>query len=230
MTAHGSPPTRPTPAWSGAAKAGVAALLLAQFAAAYVIGAGQLLTNGQSSLFAPIAITAVIPVVLFVLAYALSRRFRDFVLSQDLRRLTMLQHWRVVGFAFLPLYAFDILPGIFAWPAGLGDVAIGLAAVYIVARMDRDPNYATSSGFVRFNLLGLLDLAVAVGTASLSTGAFPALISGGITSAPLDVWPLNIFPSFFVPAFIILHLIVLLKVRHLRRTNHAPAGTVLRTA
>ncbi len=219
-----------TPIWSGAAKAGVAALLLAQFAAAYVIGTEQLLTNGQSSMFAPIAITAVLPVVLFLSAYSLSRRFRGFVLSQDLRRLTMLQHWRVIGFVFLALYAFDALPGLFAWPAGLGDVATGLAAVFIVARLDRNPDYATSSSFVRFHLLGLLDFAVAITTAGLSAGAFPALISNGVTSAPLDVWPMNIFPSFIVPAFIILHLTVLLKVRELRRSVREPAGAALHAA
>jgi len=139
VTTQLSASTRSTSAWSNTAKAGVAALLLAQFASAYVIGTEQLLTNEQSSLFAPIAVTAVLPVALFLSVYALSRRFRGFVLSQDLRRLTMLHHWRVIGFTFLALYAVDKLPGLFAWPAGLGDVATGLAAVFIVARMAREP-------------------------------------------------------------------------------------------
>lgn len=216
-----------TAEWSGAQKAGLAGLLLVLFAATYVIGTEHLLVNDQNSVFAPIAISVVIPVAVFLAAYGLSARFRGFVLAQDIRRLTMLQHWRVVGFVFLPLYAFDVLPGLFAWPAGLGDVAIGLAATVIIARMDRDPAYVLSPGFRRFHLLGLLDFAVAVGTAGLAVGAFPALIPGGITSAPLDVWPLNMFPSFGVPVFIILHLSVLLKIRHLRRTAETPAGEAL---
>jgi hypothetical protein len=219
-----------TPVWSGPRKAGLAGLLLVQFAAAYAIGTGHLMTNDQLNLIAPIAVTAFIPVTLFLSAYALSARFRDFVLSQDMRTLTMMQHWRVLGFTFLTLYAFGALPGLFAWPAGLGDVAIGLAAVVIVARMDRDPDYATSPGFVRFHLLGLLDFAVAIATAGLTAGAFPGLIPNGVTSAPMDVWPLNLFPSFGVPAFIILHLIVLLKVRHLRRAAGNPVNEALRAA
>jgi hypothetical protein len=159
-----------------------------------------------------------------------SARFRRFVLAQDMRTLTMMQLWRVIGFAFLALYAFGALPGLFAWPAGLGDVAIGLAAVVIVARMDRDPEFATSPGFVRFHLLGLFDFAVAIVTAGLSAGAFPGLIPGGITSAPLDVWPLNLFPSFLVPAFIIVHLTVLAKVRDLRRAAADPKAATLRAA
>lgn len=58
----------------------------------------------------------------------------------------------------------------------------------------------------------------AVAAAGLAAGAFPALIPGGVTSAAMDVWPLNVFPSFGAPAFIILHLTVLLKVRHMRKS------------
>ena len=196
------------------------------FVAAYLIGSGHWLSNESGDLLAPIAITAVIPVLLFLLAYALSFSFRQFVLAQDLRLLTMLQLWRVIGFGFLLLYAFNVLPGLFAWPAGVGDVAIGVAAIFVVNRIERDSEFVTSAGFVRFHLLGLLDFAVAVITAGLAAGAYPALIPSGITSAAMDVWPLNIFPSFMVPGFIILHLIVLLKVRHLRRLNQNPVDAV----
>ena len=197
--------------------AGLTGLLLAWFAAAYVIGAERLLANEAGAFMAPIALTATIPVAAFLAIYALSSGFRGFILAQDIRALTMLQHWRVIGFVFLPLTFFGVLPGVFAWPAGLGDVAIGLAAAFVIARLGRDPAWATSAGLVRFHLLGLLDFAVAIATAGLAAGAFPSLIADGVTSAPLDVWPLNLFPSFIVPIFIILHLSVLLKVRHLRR-------------
>lgn len=212
------------PLWSPALKAGLAVLLLLWFAAAAFIGTEQLLVNRSGGFLPPIAITAVLPVVLFLALYGLSARFRGFMLAQDLRTLTLLQMWRVIGFTFLPLLAIGALPGLFAWPAGLGDVAVGLGAVYVVARLDRDADYAASAGFLRFHLLGLLDFAVAVGTAGLAAGAFPALIPGGVTSAPMDVWPLNLFPSFGVPIFIILHLTVLFKVRQLRRTAGLPAG------
>ncbi len=216
--------------WTRPRIAGLAVLLLAWFAAATGIGAGGLLRNEAGAFLPPIAVTAVAPVAVFLALYALSARFRGFVLAQDIRTLTMLHHWRVLGFAFLPLYFFGVLPGLFAWPAGLGDVAIGLAAPFVVARLGRDAVYATSPGLVRFHLLGLLDFAVAVATAGLAAGAFPALIAGGVTSAPMDVWPLNLFPSFGVPIFIILHLSVLLKVRHLRRATRRPLAAAVATA
>ncbi len=192
-------------------------LAFVQFVAAYVIGTGHFLTNDQHLVFPPIAVTMIIPVTLFLLAYAMSATFRGFVLSLDIRTLTMVQLWRVIGFAFLPLYAFGVLPGLFAWPAGLGDVAVGLAALFVVARMDRDPDYQTSKGLVRFHLFGLLDFVIAFAAVGLSAGAFPGLIPNGVTGAAIDVWPLNIFPSFLVPVFVILQVVVLLKVRHLRQ-------------
>ncbi len=116
MKAQNQTPQNQRPVWGRSQKVAVAGLLLVQFTAAYFIGAGHWLTNDGHYLVAPIAVTAAFPVVLFLAAYALSMRFRGFVLSQDIRTLTMMQHWRVVGFAFLPLYAFGVLPGLFAWP------------------------------------------------------------------------------------------------------------------
>ena len=173
------------------------------------------------SLLPPIGITVAAPVLVFLAAYALSPGFRGFVLAQDLRRLTMIQHWRVIGFAFLLLYAFGLLPGLFAWPAGIGDVAIGVMAIFMVSRIERDPDFVTTSGFVWFNIAGLLDFATAIVTSVLASGRFPTLVPEGVTAAPMDVWPLNLFPSLIVPAFIILHLTVLLKVRALRRASAA---------
>lgn len=218
--------TKQTPLWNTNRKLGLAALLAIQFVAAYAIGTSGLLENSQFIMIPPIALTVLIPVALFFTTYAVSERFRNFVLAQDIRTLTRLQHWRVVGFAFLALYAFDQLPALFALPAGLGDVAIGLSAAFIVSNMDRDPDYIFSNGFRRFHLLGLLDFVVALGTAALSSGAFPTLISNGLTSSALDVWPLNLFPSFIVPCFIILQISALLKVRHLRQQHLAPASLI----
>ncbi len=208
--------TQNTP-WTAKAIGITTGLLLIQFTVAYVIGSGHLLTNGGGMPLPRIAITAVIPVAGFLAAYNLIPSFRAFVLAQDIRRLTMLQLWRIVGFVFLPLYAFAVLPGLFAWPAGVGDVAVGLLAFFVVSKIDRDPDFVASPGFVGFHLLGLTDFAIAIGTSALAAGAFPVLIPGGVTSAALDVWPLNVFPSFIVPAFMIAQLAVLLKVREARR-------------
>lgn len=211
--------TQNNPVWNKAHKYSLGILLMVQFAIAYVIGSQELLANTGLSIMPPIGITAATPVALFLISYGISGPFRRFVLAQDIRILTVLQLWRIIGFVFLALYSFSILPALFAWPAGVGDVLTGIAAAYVVVKMDRDPQYVLTAGYRWFHAFGLLDFVVALGTAGLASGAFPGLISNGLTSAPMDVWPLNLFPSFIVPGFIILQLAALLKARDMRRQH-----------
>jgi len=205
----------------------IAAGLLALWAGlAFLIGSTGALYTESTTPFRPIALSAIVPVAIFFIAYAASERFRTFILAQDIKTLTMLQLWRVVGFSFLLLYAHEILPGLFAWPAGVGDVLVGLTAPLVVARLAADSTFAHSPRFIAFHVLGLLDFVGAIGAAALTAGAFPALIPGGLTSASMELWPLNLFPSFIVPIFIILHASTFLKLRALSRTaNDAPAQT-----
>ena len=123
----------------------------------------------------PIAIGVAAPLLLFFAWLRLSRSFRDFVLSLDLRLIAGMQAWRWAGLGFLSLYAYHVLPAIFALPAGLGDMAIGVAAPWMILGLVRQPGFATSAAFTRWNVLGILDLIVAlsIGTlsATLTTGA-----------------------------------------------------------
>ncbi len=162
-------------------------------------------------------IGAGVPVAAFLGLYATSTAFRDFVLGLDLRLLTMFQAWRVIGFAMLVLFAHDLLPGFFAWPAGLGDVAVGLAApFYALALMDR-PETAASRSFVIWNWLGIFDFAVALVAGIAASGAIPAITGAGPTTAPMSVFPLALLPGFFVPLFFMAHLAALLQVGRLQR-------------
>lgn len=222
--------TEQSVAWTNREKTLVAGFVVIWFATAAFIGSQHLLVNIGGDLIPPIALTAVVPVAIFLALYLMAGGFRRFVLAQDIETLTMLQHWRVVGFAFLPLYFYGALPGIFAWPAGLGDLAIGLAAPLVIMRLRADPAAATSASLVRYHYFGLLDFAVAIVTAGLTAGAFASLAPDGVTSAAMDVWPLNMFPSFVVPLFIILHLGVLLKVRALRQQTSARLGRAVDAA
>ena len=159
------------------------------------------------------------------MAYATSERFKAFVLAQDLRLLTAFQLWRVIGFTFLTLYAFGVLPGLFAWPAGLGDVAVGVMAAFVLIRMVREPSFIKTRSYLGLHFAGLFDFLVAIVTASLSSGAFPGLINNSLTSRAMEIWPLNLFPSFLVPIFIILHLSALFQVMQLRRVSNDGIST-----
>ena len=79
------------------------------------------------------------PLSLFLVGYLAIQPLREFVLSVDLRLIVGIQAWRWAGFGFLTLYTYRVLPGVFAWPAGLGDMAIGVTAPLVLAALLRRP-------------------------------------------------------------------------------------------
>lgn len=82
-----------TQVWTTTTKTIAAGLLVAWAGIAYAIGASGLMAVPADGFFRPIALTAAVPITLFLMAYASFPKFRQFVLAQDLRALTMLQHW-----------------------------------------------------------------------------------------------------------------------------------------
>ncbi len=156
----------------------------------------------------------VAPLGLFLVGYWTSQSVREIVLSIDLRLIVAIQAWRWAGFGFLTLYAYRILPGLFAWPAGLGDMAIGITAPFVLIALIRKPDYAAGKRFLVWNLSGILDLAVAVSIGAVIPLLAPNLF-GSVTTAPMSRLPLLLVPAFLVPMFLILHLTALFQARRL---------------
>jgi hypothetical protein len=169
----------------------------------------------------PIFFGVTIPLALFLAAYFRWKSFREFILAADLRFVAAIEGWRWGGLGFLSLYANGILPGLFALPAGLGDMAIGITAPWIVISLVRNPLFAGSRRFVIWNILGIADFVVAVSTATLSSGAFPGIIAliGNVTTSPMTRLPLVLIPTFMVPFFTMLHLTALFQARQLARSG-----------
>jgi len=158
------------------------------------------------------------PLLFFWLWMRLSSSFRAFVLSLDLRLITGMQAWRWAGFGFLSLYVHGLLPAVFAFPAGLGDMAVGMTAPWIVMALLRRPGFATSKAFARWNLLGMLDLAVAVGIGTLDT-VLATGAPGEVNTGAMAMMPLILIPGFLVPLFFMLHIAALLRRKHLLETR-----------
>src|SRR5260370_18835594 len=92
------------------------------------------------------------------------------------------QVWRISGFTFVLLQARNLLPAIFALPAGYGDMFIGATAT-LVAWQLTSPSHRNS--FILWQLLGITDLVTAV-----SLGATARLLDpGGPSMLPLTVLP-----------------------------------------
>jgi hypothetical protein len=162
----------------------------------------------------PLALLAaiVVPPALFLVAYRISAAFRRFVLSLDLRLLTAVQAWRVLGGMFLVLYAFNLRPALFAFPAGLGDVAVGVAAVFVLrAMIDGHPNWRRRVRWL--NLGGLLDFVGAITTGVLTSHSSLGVFAPTTPMPSMGMMPLSLVPSFLVPLWTIIHFASLLQLR-----------------
>src|SRR5262245_21205797 len=163
------------------------------FVAVFLLGTAGALVRSPGTPPIPILIGATVPPAVFLAAYWVWPAFRAYVLSSDLSLAAAIQAWRAGGLVFLALYKHGLLPGAFAWPAGLGDIAIGVTAPWVALALVRRPGFATSRFFIGWNLFGSLDLVVAVGTGGLHS----ALASvGEVTTAPMAELPLALIPAY----------------------------------
>ncbi|MCI0447557.1 hypothetical protein L0152_30635 [bacterium] len=187
----------------------IGSILTLWFLTVLILGSLQAFVRPAGSLPIPILSTIAIPVILFLSAFRFSNRFQEWILSADLRLITGVQAWRFGGFAFLVLFGLNLLPAYFAWPAGLGDMAIGASAPFVVGSLIRNPGKVYSKNFVLWNVLGILDLVLAVTLGGLGPFLFPeATTSATSLMARL---PLSLIPTFFVPVFILMHLTALFQ-------------------
>jgi len=193
-------PGRPT-----AAAVGAGVGLAAWFAVAGALAqAGPL---GDARTGAPVlGLRIAVPLAAGALAIALVEPLRRLLAGPDVQpALVAVQTYRVLGGVFLALLAAHALPAAFAIPAGAGDVLIGLTAV----RAARSLRRGRPGPVVAWNLLGLLDLAVAV---TLGVAAAPGalrLIDAPPGTAALGVLPLVLVPTFLVPLSVLLHAVSL---------------------
>lgn len=166
----------------------------------------HLFKNDANRIGLGVAIAALTPIVVFSLWFAASERFRLFALSLNPRILTAAQSWRIVGFTFVLLEAYGVLPAIFALPAGYGDMAIGATASFVAWKLV-DPGHRNT--FIVWQVLGITDLVIAV-----SLGTTAGLISPqGAPMVAMTVLPLSLVPTFLVPLFVIFHAICIAQAR-----------------
>jgi hypothetical protein len=198
----------------------VTAVLALWLVVIFLLGAAGTFERPPGTTPTPILIGAVGPLVVFLAAYWGSPRFRALVLAIDLPLATAVQAWRAAGLGFLALYAHGVLPGVFAWPAGLGDIAIGVTAPWVALALVHRPSFAADRLFVVWNLLGILDLVVAVSVGGLNS-ALASGLAGEVTTGPMAQLPLVLIPAYLVPLFIMLHLAALFQARRHALPRHS---------
>jgi hypothetical protein len=165
------------------------------------------------AIFLPVIIGA--PIVLR------SRRIGQVLDAMPATWLVALQVYRVLGSVFLIGWALGAVPGIFALPAGIGDVITGLlalpAAIAVAAGTIEGRKAA-----IAWNIFGLLDFTVAIGL-GLATSPGPLqLIVPSIPNTTAGIYPTVMIPAFAVPTSILLHVLSLRQLyRRARRAATA---------
>ena len=152
----------------------------------------------------PVGINLVVVFAGLAASLAGSPTLRRLLANQ--RNLIRLNVWRLEGFVFLLLAANGQMPWLWALPSGIGDVLIGSTAFWVASRLDSPGGTRRA---VIFNVLGLVDLIVAVGL-GITTNAGPAqLFLTTPTSELVTHFPLALVPTFLVPLAFAVHIVSL---------------------
>lgn len=121
------------------------------------------------------------------------------------------QVYRALGVIFLVLLARGELPPQFAWPAGLGDVVVGLTAPLVAIAFARGAAHREAL-VLGWNLFGLLDLVVAVSFGFLTSPSPFQTLSLSAPNELISAFPLVMVPAFAVPLSVLLHIVSLIKL------------------
>jgi hypothetical protein len=182
------------------------AILLAVWLFAIVLLASQnVFRNDVLPPRIPLALLATLAVGYLLL---LSRSFRAIVAGIPQHWLIGIQTFRILGGVFLIRYFEGQLPGVFAIPAGIGDVLTGLLAPLVAYWWYAGKPYARGAA-IAWNLFGMADLVNAVTIGALTGGG-----AGGI------VFPIVLIPVYAVPRALLVHSYSLIGLA--RKTSRHP--------
>jgi hypothetical protein len=168
--------------------------------------------TGASAL--PLLPSAILlPVIVGGPLLLLSKRVGRLLDAMPATWLVALQLYRVFGSQWLAYWLRALLPGLWALPAGTGDVLTGLFAVPAAIALATGTAEGRKAAIL-WNIFGLADFAVAITLGLIiSPGPYQLIVLNG-PNVGLDGYPNVLTPAFVVPSSILLHA---LSLRQLRR-------------
>ena len=158
--------------------------------------------------------TIITPSLFILLAYGVSKAFRRWVAGLDLALLTVMHATRTIGFAFIVMWYYGTVTAIFAFAAGLGDIAVAVMAPFVALALARKTPGALKLA-KRLHIAGTIDFFVAVALGASALGV-PAAQMGQIDQ--INIFPLGIIPAMGVPILLATHVLAFLNLRTARLT------------
>lgn len=149
-----------------------------------------------------------LPVIIGTPLLLLSKRVGQLLDVMPTTWLVALQIYRAFGSQWLVYWMLGLLPGLWALPAGTGDVLTGLFAVPVAIALATGATEGRRAAIL-WNIFGIADLVVAIALGMIITpGPFQLIVSHG-PSIGLDGYPNVLTPGFVVPGSILLHALSL---------------------
>ena len=190
----------------GAARRWTVATIAVWFTVALVAGAAGVVNEPGKPPLVLLSFFA-IPIVGFLLAYAIGPSFRAFTETIPMTLLVGSHLWRFVGIGFVIGWLSGALPGGFGIPEGFGDIIAALGAALLLPSLRRGT--APRGWLLAWNAFGMLDLLSAITVGLLfSQSALGVLSTATSNTAPLVTFPVSIIPTFFVPLFLLVHALI----------------------
>jgi hypothetical protein len=149
--------------------------------------------------------------------FLLSQTYRGIIAGIPQHWLIGIQTFRVLGGLLLIRYIQGQLPGVFAIPAGVGDVLTGILAPVVAYWWYAGKPYARGAAIV-WNLFGLADLINAVAIGAITGGG------GGI------VFPTVLIPVYGVPRAVLMHSYSLIGLLRNSSQPTKPAASAWQSA
>ncbi len=186
-------------------------VLLAWFSAVFILG--KIGFFARNPLFAPNMIFGFLILFHFLRMAYHSKTLQTVADAIPTTWIVGIQTYRIVGVGFLILYVQQQLPAAFAFPAGIGDILVGVSAPFVAMIYYAKKPYAQKLA-IAWNIFGIADVVVAVGVGILGFPRPVQFIPLAPSTEPFSLFPLVIIPLFAVPLATLLHFLSLRVLQH----------------
>lgn len=178
-----------------------------------VQGRNGLFRIDQNTTFPPpIALAVVIPIILAYAVFQYSATWRKIIYHIPQPWLIGVHTFRITGGMILVLYVRGLLPGEFAFLAGIGDVLVGLTAVPVAYFYYKQKSWSRRLA-VWWNYFGLAEMILALLLGILTSPSPLQLLAIDRPNLLTTTYPVVLFPLFSVSVGIILHLYSLARLQ-----------------
>jgi hypothetical protein len=126
--------------------------------------------------------------------------------ENSVRLLSWPHAFRVAGVAFVISMILGHMPALFALPAGLGDMAVGVAEPLLARRIRAGHGRRPA---IWFNILGIVDLVTAMSLGGLTAYG---IVHVSPVNSELSQLPMALIPTVGVPMVFVLHILALRRL------------------